>query len=246
MDWPFGRCAGGYLDSAMVAAALGVLLWAALSVILLPLLMVRATSWLTEGCAVCVSRIGSAGRWYSTSLGIVLRALFSIPTAFNVSSTPHELGAGARQPRLSFSAVVSQASRRRFIWSGHLEADRSDLSNSGKRHERLVVHSNAGGGGRRQFGGGPHQQSATHQFATDNRRSRESHGHRPRKVVCGSPRTPRTHAGQGFGQQWRRTRLRSFGAVLGGVSSYVGMSDVQAVAFDFKSLADFCFAFATT
>src|SRR5262249_2159028 len=76
-----GPRSGGYLDSSMAAAALGVPLWAAVSVILSALAAGEEPYWTTDGMRLAFPAFVG---WvlYSVSLGLVARALWDFAPTF--------------------------------------------------------------------------------------------------------------------------------------------------------------------
>ena len=230
-----GPRSGSYIDNGMAAAALGVPLWAALSVILLPLAAGEEPSWTTEGMRLAFPAFVG---WvlYSGSLGLAARALADFAPTLLGPEPQHDCVAARgddahRHPGRRFCGGNDGHSsgagfRRRSV----------HLVDAGKRDERSAFHADAGGGGGRQPGGLAHQQSAAHQFATHGRHSRTGDGDRPRAALRA--------VGLAAAMPWRKQKEAEGLAydhlvlALGAVSSYLGMSDVQAAAFDFKSLAD--------
>jgi hypothetical protein len=76
-----GPRSGGYINSGMAAAALAILLWAAVSVILTPLAAGEEPYWTTEGMRLAFPAFVS---WvlYGVSLGLVARVLADFAPKF--------------------------------------------------------------------------------------------------------------------------------------------------------------------
>ena len=79
--WAVEQRSGGYIDTGLAAAALGVPLWAAVSVVLLPLAAGEEPLWTTEGMRLAFPAFVG---WvlYSVSLGLAARALGDIASRF--------------------------------------------------------------------------------------------------------------------------------------------------------------------
>jgi NADH dehydrogenase len=244
-----GPRSGGYLDSGMAAAALGVPLWAAVSVILLPLAAGEEPYWTTEGMRLAFPAFVG---WvlYSVSLGLVARALgdfapeFLGPEPQRAALVPAVrtriviLGGGfagvttALQLERAFGAdpsialtLVSETNALLFtpmlaeVAGGSLEAAHisSPLRTSLRRTAVIRGQVTA--------------------IDLGQRRVRLAPGARgPMASADPLPLAPASgEKGKGEGEGLTYDHLV---LALGAVSSYVGMSDVQAAAFEFKSLAD--------
>ena len=115
--WAVEPRSGGYIDTGLAAAALGVPLWAAVSVVLLPLAAGEEPLWTTEGMRLAFPAFVG---WvlYSVSLGLAARRWATSPQG----SWDRSLRGRRRSPpqgrASSSSAAVSRGLRRLFIWSG--------------------------------------------------------------------------------------------------------------------------------
>jgi NADH dehydrogenase len=234
----FGARPGGYVDAGMTAAALGVLLWAAVSVVLLPMAAGAEPSWTAAGMRLAFPAFVG---WvlYSLSLGLVARALRDSAAAF--------LGPEPRRP-----APVPAVKTRIVILGGgfagvttalHLErafgADPCiSLTLVSDTNALLFTPMLA-----EVVAGSLEAAHICSPLRTSLRRTAVIRGRvtgidlEQRRVRLAPAARMPTASGDtekgGAGLAYDHVVL-----ALGAVSSYVGMRDVQAAAFEFKSLAD--------
>ena len=229
---------GGYIDSGFAAAALGVPLWAAVSVVLLPLAAGEEPYWTTEGMRLAFPAFVG---WvlYSVCLGLAARALGDLASRF--------LG-----PEPQRAASVPAARTRIVILGGgfagvktaiHLErafgADPSiSLTLVSETNALLftpMLAEAAGGSLDAAHISSPLRTSLLRTAVIRGRVTEIDLERRRVRLALGA-RAPMASADTAkTGEDLAYDHLV---LALGAVSSYVGMSDVQAAAFEFKSLAD--------
>jgi len=221
---------GGYIEGGMAAAALAVPLWATVSVILLPLAAGKEPYWTTQGMRLTFPAF-VGWELYGVSLGLLSRALRDLAVAF--------LGP---EPQLAASAPASKT--RIVILGGgfagvttaiHLErlfgADPSiSLTLVSERNALLFTPMLA-----EAAGGSLEAAHISSPLRTSLRRTAVIRG-RVTEIDVAKRLVRLPSAGTGTsagGLAYDHLVL-----ALGAVSSFVGMKDVQAQAFEFKSLAD--------
>ncbi len=233
-----GARSGSYIDSALAAAALGVPLWAAVSVILLPLAAGEEPYWTTEGMRLAFPAFVG---WilYGVCLGFVARALWDFAPAF-LRPEPEPL---ASVPAAKTRIVILGGGFGGVTTALHLEqafgADPSiSLTLVSETNALLFTPMLA-----EVAGGSLEAAHISSPLRTCLRRTAVIRAQvteidlEQRRVrladQAGGP-TPSEDARKS-GDELPYDHLV---LALGAVSNYVGMSDVQAAAFGFKSLAD--------
>ena len=233
-----GPGSGGYLDRGMAAAALGVPLWAAVSVILLPLAAGEEPHWTTEGMRLAFPAFVG---WvlYSVSLGLAARALGGLASRF-IGPEPQR---AASVPAARTRIVILGGGFAGVTTAIHLEqafgADPSiSLTLVSETNALLftpMLAEVAGGSLEAAHISSPLRTSLRRTAVI---RARVTEIELERRAVCLAPgaRAPMPSAdGKTGGEALAYDHLV---LALGAVSSYVGMSDVHAWAFEFKSLGD--------
>jgi NADH dehydrogenase len=233
-----GPRSGGSIDAGMAATALGVLLWAAVSVVLLPLAAGAEPYWTAEGMRL---QFPAFVGWvlYSVSLGSVARALRDLASRL--------LGPEAQPP-----ASIREVRTRIVILGGgfagvttaiHLErafgADPSIsltlISTTNALLFTPMLAEVAGGSLEAAHISSP-LRTSLRRTAVIRGRVTEIDLEQRRVRLAPGARMPMAAADTGKSAEG--LAYDHLVLALGAVSSYVGMSDVQAAAFEFKSLAD--------
>jgi NADH dehydrogenase len=233
-----GQRSGGYIDRGMAAAVLAVPLWAAVSVILLPLTADEEPYWTAEGMRLTFPAFVG---WvlYSLCLGLVARALSDFTTAiFGPEPQP-----AALPPAVRTHIVILGGGFAGVTTATHLErAFGTDPSVS----LTLVSETNAllftpmlaevAGGSLEAAHISSPLRTSLRRTAVIRGRVTEIDLERRRVRLAPGPRVPMPPADtRKRGEEFSYDHLV---LALGAVSSYVGMSDVGVWAFEFKSLAD--------
>jgi NADH dehydrogenase len=236
--WAVGLRSGSYLDSGMAAAALAVPLWATVSVILLPLAAGEEPYWTTEGMRLAFPAFVG---WilYSVSLGLVARALWDFAPMFLGPEPPR----AALVPAVRTRIVILGGGFAGVTTALHLErvfgADPSIVltlvSDTNALLFTPMLAEVAGGSLEAAHISSPLRTSLRRTAVIRGRVAAIDFEQRRVQLAPGA-RVPGASADtgkSGGGLAYDQLVL-----ALGAVSSYGGLSDVQATAFEFKSLTD--------
>jgi NADH dehydrogenase len=228
----------GYIESATTAATLGIPLWAMLSIILLPLVRAEEPYWTTEGMRLAFPAFVG---WvlYTLSLGLVLRALCELGPAF----LRPELERVAPAPAVKTRIAILGGGFAGVATAIHLErafgADPSiSLTLVSATNALLFTPMLA-----EVAGGSLEAAHISCPLRTSLRRTTVIRGRvtdidvHERRVRLVSPdrqsRPSIDQSGSDDGLSFDHLVL-----ALGAVPSYLGMNDIQASAFEFKTLSD--------
>jgi NADH dehydrogenase len=230
--------AGGYLDSGMASAAIGVPLWATVSVILLPLTANEEPYWTAEGMRLAFPAFVG---WvlYGLCLGLVARAMSDCAATF-LGPEPQQ---AASPPAVKTRIVILGGGFAGVTTALHLEhAFGADpcvaltlVSDTNALLFTPLLAEVAGGSLEAAHISCPLRTSLRRTAVIRGRATEVDLGRRRVRLACGSPAPMPAVDTRNSGEELAFDHLV---LALGAVSGYAGMSDVQATAFEFKSLAD--------
>ena len=232
-----GSHSGGYLDGGMAAAPLGVLLWAAVSVILLPLAVGEQPRWTTEGMRL---EFPAFVGWvlYSVGLGLVARALSAFGSAILASEPqPAALVPAARTRIVILGggfAGVTTAIHLEHAFGADPGISLTLISDTNALLFTPMLAEVAGGSLEAAHISSPLRTSLRRTTVIRGRVTEIDLVQRRLRMAPGGrmplPSADTEKLGEGLAYD-------HLVLALGAVASYVGMEDVQAASFEFKSLA---------
>ncbi len=228
----------GYIDSGMAAAALGVPLWAAVSVVLLPLAAGEEPYWTTEGMRLAFPAFVG---WvlYGVSLGLVARVLADIaPRVFGPEQQP-PVGVPAVRIRIVIVgggfAGVTTALHLEQVFGTDPSISLTLVSDTNALLFTPMLAEVAGGSVEAAHISSPLRTSLRRTIVIRGRVTAIDVKQQCLRLAPGA-RVPMASAGAG--KNWDGLAYDQLVLALGAVPSYAGISGVQAAAFEFKSLAN--------
>ena len=221
-----------YLDNLMAAGSFGMPLWGLISVIAIPFLSGHQREWSAEQMR---EHFPSLVGWvlYCCLVGLIIQAL-------------NDFARSVWGPEVGSKTCVShgQDARRslgrgvcRYAGcgvSGRTFSGRSlSVGNSCEQHERTSVHPDVSGGCRKQFRTEPYQHTLRSLHGVEFIRAHVTGIDLARRCVLLESRFNSQEEASSGEIVYDHLIL-----ALGAVSSYLGLANVEKLAFDFKSLLD--------